>query len=154
MFRALTDDEAFTAARREQARAEYTTWNLVLNHFERATKVIDAADQAPISKQHGRSNVVLDMARLLVMSEQRVWGILHDAQNLRDRAPRVWSAFRAGSIDAAKAAAIAGTVERLQTTEAMRAVDHSAVDYADTHTVAELRPWLRRLRARLEPDKV
>ncbi len=154
MFRALTDDEAFIAARREQARAEYATWNLVLNHFERAVKVIESSDQAPISKQHGRSNVVLDMARLLVVSEQRVWGILHDARTLRDRTPRVWSAFRAGSIDAAKAAAIAATVEKLQTTEARRAVDHSAVDYAKTHTVAELRPWLRRLRARLEPQKV
>ncbi|MET1132587.1 MAG: DUF222 domain-containing protein [Aeromicrobium sp.] len=153
-FTARTDDEAFADVRREQGRAEYATWNLVLNHFERATKLIDAADQAPVSKQHGRSAVVLDIAQRLAISEQRAWGILHEARILRDRTPRVWATFRVGRIDAAKAGTIAATVERLQTPEAVEAIDRGAVDYAETHTVGELRSWLRRLRARLEPQQV
>jgi hypothetical protein len=154
MLRARTDDEAFADVRREQARAEYATWNLILGHFERATKLVDAADQPSISKQHGRSAVVLDMAQQLAISEQRAWGILHDARTLRDSTPRVWATFRVGRIDAAKAGAIAATVERLRTAEAVAAVDASAVDYVETHTVGELRSWLRRLRARLEPEAV
>ncbi|MBA4608503.1 DUF222 domain-containing protein [Aeromicrobium sp. Marseille-Q0843] len=154
MFRARTDDEAFADVRREQARAEYATWNLVLNHFERATKLVDAADQAPVSKQHGRSAVVLDMAQQLAISEQRTWGILHEARTLRDRTPRVWATFRVGRIDAAKAGTIAALVEKLRTPEAVAAVDHAAVEYAESHTLGELRSWLRRLRARLEPEQV
>lgn len=154
MLRARTDDEAFADVRREQARAEYATWNLVLQHFERATRLVDAADQPSISKQHGRSAVVLDMAQHLAISEQRAWGILHDARTLRDQTPRVWATFRVGRIDAAKAGAIAATVERLRAAEAVAAVDASAVAYAETHTVGELRSWLRRLRARFEPDEV
>src|SRR5690606_11900294 len=71
----------------------------------------------------------------------------------RSRTPAVWEAFRAGDVDGIRVTAIARTAELLQTPAALRELDDTAPGYAATHTVAELRAWLRRLRARLEPEE-
>ena len=52
-----------------------------------------------------------------------------------------------------RVSAIAATVEKLETPESWETLEKAAPDYAATHTVAELRAWLRRLRARLEPEQ-
>src|SRR5690606_33113662 len=85
-------------------------------------------------------------------TERAIWAIVFQAETIRERTPAVWDAFRAGDLDAARVRAIADTAERLQTTEALAKLEHTAPEYARTHTVAELRSWLRRLRARLEPE--
>lgn len=88
------------------------------------------------------------------MTENRIWGIVNDARTVRDRAPRVWIAFGDGSLDAARVSRIASTIDVLTSTTSVEALDASVVAYATTHTLGELRAWLRRLQARLEPDEL
>jgi len=140
-------------AARAQARAEFATRSMVLTAHEHGTRDVDAEDVPAIAKELGRRAVTLDLAQALRVTENRVWGMVRDAAALRDRAPRTWIAFGDGSIDAARAAAIAATVHLLQTSSATERLDASVVAYATAHTVGELRSWLKRMRAKLEPDQ-
>lgn len=141
-------------AARAQARAEFTLWSLVLTAHESACAEVDAEDAPEIGKELGRREATLRIVQALHLTEHRVWGIVNDAATLRDRAPRAWIAFGDGSIDAARAGLIAATVDQLTTTSSVEALDASVVAYATTHAAGELRAWLRRMRARLEPDEV
>ena len=140
--------------RRARSVAEFEEWSFVLTQQERRRAEIDRLDETVLGKELARREVTLALAQALHVSEQRLWVVTHRARFLRDSAPAVWEAFRRGDIDAARAGVIAETGQRLQTSEALRAVEHTAPGYAATHTLAELRAWLRRLRARLEPATV
>jgi len=141
-------------AARAQARAEFATWSMILTAHEHGTREADAQDVPEIAKELGRRAVTLDIAQALRMTEAKVWGIVSDAARIRDRAPRVWVAFGDGSLDAARVNLIARTVGQLETTAATEALDATVVAYATTHTTGELRAWLNRMRARLEPEQV
>src|SRR5690606_37373225 len=146
--------EACEAARRQRATAEFEEWSVIVTHHSRRTAEIDRSDDIMLSTELARREVVLDLAQALRITERSVWAILFAAQTVRDRTPAVWAAFAAGDLDAARVRAIADTAERLQTPRAWTVLEHSAPEYAAGHTVAELRSWLRRLRARLEPEEV
>ncbi|MBC9225133.1 DUF222 domain-containing protein [Aeromicrobium sp. 636] len=141
-------------AARVQARAEYATWSMILAAHTLGTDEVDAQDAPPIGKELGRREVTLEIAQALHVTENRVWAIVNDARTVRDRATRVWIAFHDGSLDAARVSQIAATIDRLTATASVEALDASVVSYATTHTVGELRSWLNRMRARLEPAEV
>lgn len=142
------------AVRRARAVAEFEEWSFVLTQQERRRAEIDRLDETALGKELARREVTLALARALHVSEQQLWVITHRARFLRDRTPAAWEAFGRGDIDAARAGAIAEAGQRLQTSEALRALEHTAPGYAAFHTVTELRAWLRRLRARMEPATV
>lgn len=146
-------DRALAAVRRARAVAEFEEWDLVVGLHTRRISAIDRSDEMPLSKDLARREVTLDIAQALRVSERHVWAIVSEAEVVRERTPAVWSAFRLGDLDAARVSAIAHAAERLARRESWAKLEHSAVAYAATHTLAELRSWLRRLRARLEPDK-
>ncbi|GAA3527169.1 hypothetical protein AFL01nite_03970 [Aeromicrobium flavum] len=140
------------AVRRARAIAEFTEWHFVVTqHAERGAQ-IDRCDEIALTKELARREVTLDLAQSLHVSENTIWAMISESGVLRDRAPAVWEAFRAGDIDGVRVTAIARTAEQLQTRKALDHLERSAPEYAATHTVAELRSWLRRLRARLEPE--
>lgn len=139
-------------AARAQARAEFTLWSMILTAHESACTEVDAEDAPAIGKELGRREVTLRIAQTLHLTENRVWGIVNDAAAIRERAPRVWVAFEDGSLDAARVAQIATTIDQLASTASVEAIDASVVPYAREHTVGELRAWLNRMRARLEPE--
>ena len=140
--------------RRARAVAEHEEWDWIVAHHARRVAEIDRSDEIPLSKDLARREVVLELAQGLHVTEQTVWAMVHEASTLRGRAPRVWDSFRVGDIDGVRVSAIADTAERLRTPEALAMLEQTAPEYAATHTIAELRAWLRRLRARLEPDEV
>lgn len=144
--------DAFENARRSRAQAEFAEWSLVLTHREQELRRIDSSDEVAIGQELARREITLQIALRLHISENAVWRIIVLGEEIRDRTPQVWSAFREGVLDAQRIGVVAGTVAKLQTSAAVDAVNQSAVNYAATHTPAELRAWLRRLRARLEPD--
>ncbi|MBA4608905.1 DUF222 domain-containing protein [Aeromicrobium sp. Marseille-Q0843] len=149
--RAIT---AGDAVRRARAIAEFEEWEFAVHFHAKRTAEIDRTDEILLSKDLARRAVTLDIAQALHVSEQHVWALVHEASTLRDRAPLVWESFREGDIDAVRVSAIASTAEKLQTSEALSVLERSAPDYAASHTIAELRAWLRRFRARLEPEQV
>lgn len=145
-------DEACDAVRRARAQAEFAEWAFVANRHAAQVAKIDRTDQIVLSKELARREVTLDLAQALHVSEQAVWAIVSAVEVLRERVPAVWDAFRSGDVDAARARAIADTAERLTRRESWNLLEHSAPAYAATHTVGELRAWLRRFRARVEPQ--
>ncbi|MCL3839159.1 HNH endonuclease signature motif containing protein [Aeromicrobium duanguangcaii] len=144
---------ACDAARRRRAIADFEEWSLIVGHHDRQTAEIDRTDDLVLSKELARREVVLELAQALHVTERTIWAIVFESRTLRERTPAVWEAFRAGDLDAARVSAIADCAERLQTRAAWTMLEHSAPEYAATHTVSELRSWLRRLRARLEPEE-
>ncbi|WP_313406294.1 DUF222 domain-containing protein [Aeromicrobium sp.] len=143
---------ACEVVRRRRAIAEYEQWTVVVSHHDRRTAEIDRTDDIVLSKELARREVVLELAQALHITERAVWAIIFQSRTVRERTPSVWAAFRAGDLDAARVSAIADTAERLQTRDAWARLEHSGPEYAATHTIAELRAWLRRLRAKLEPE--
>ncbi len=148
--RAITTGDT---VRRARAMAEFEEWKFVARYHAKMVAEIDRTDEMPLSKELARREVTLDLAQALHVSESTVWAIISETEVLREKTPSVWAAFREGDIDGARVASIARTAEQLQTASALTELDESAPAYAATHTVAELRSWLRRLRARLEPDQ-
>ena len=142
------------AVRRARAVAEFEEWEFVASFHTRRTTEIDRTDEIVLSKELARREVTLELAQALHVTEHQVWAMVAEAATVRERVPGVWRAFRAGDIDAARVSAIADTAERLRTPDAWTRLEHSAPEYAATHTISELRGWLRRLRARLEPEEV
>jgi hypothetical protein len=147
-------DDAFAVIRRARAQAEFAEWNLVLTHRERELARIDTTDDVPISKELARRAITLEIAQRLRTPENAVWRIIVQGEEVRDRTPAVWESFRAGVLDARRIGLIADVVAKLHTPEALEAVDRNAAAYGAVHTPGELRAWLKRLRARLEPERL
>ncbi|MFO6453559.1 MULTISPECIES: DUF222 domain-containing protein [unclassified Aeromicrobium] len=144
---------AFDATRRARARAEFAEWELIAQHHRRRVAEIDRSDEIALSKDLARREVTLEIAQALKVTERRVWAVVFEAETLQGRTPLVWEAFRGGDLDAGRATAIADTAERLVERESWARLERSVVDYATTHTLGELRTWLRRFRARVEPEE-
>ncbi|MCK5891833.1 hypothetical protein [Aeromicrobium sp.] len=66
----------------------------------------------------------------------------------------MWTAFSRGHLDAGRVREISLTIEKLQRDDSRQRLDDEAAPYARTHTLAELRRWLRRFVARVEADLV
>jgi len=141
------------AVRRARAMAEFEEWSFVADFHAARVAEIDRSDAMPLSKELARREVTLDLAQAMHASERQVWAMVGETEILRKRVPAAWEAFAVGDIDGPRASAIADCAERLRTAEALAALEHSAPEYAATHTIAELRSWLRRLRARLDPEE-
>ena len=71
---------------------------------------------------------------------------------VRGRAPSAWSAFLAGEIDGYRVRIISDALSSLRDPRSDGIIDDRVVGYAATHTATELRAWLKRLTARLEPE--
>ncbi|MBC9225255.1 DUF222 domain-containing protein [Aeromicrobium sp. 636] len=140
------------AVRRARAIAEFEEWDFVARHHGRRVAEIDRADDIVLSKELARREVTLELAQALHVTEHQVWAMVREAATLQRKTPAIWRAFAAGDIDGVRVTAIADTADRLVTPEAWAQLEQTAPAYAATHTIAELRAWLRRLRRRLEPD--
>ncbi|WP_166376119.1 DUF222 domain-containing protein, partial [Aeromicrobium phragmitis] len=78
---------------------------------------------------------------------------LHEAETARDDLPAVWAAFGNGQLDAARVSIIAAGAWKLTEERSVKKLDRQVVAYAATHTTGELRQWMRRFIARVEPDE-
>ena len=144
---------ALDAARRARAVAEFEEWKLIAAHHRRRVAEIDRSDEIVLGKELARREVTLEIAQALKITEHRVWAIVFEAETLRERTTLVWDAFRLGDVDAPRASAIADSAERLVLRESWAKLETTVLDYATTHTISELRAWLRRFRARIEPEE-
>jgi hypothetical protein len=105
-----------------------------------------------LQRQLETAAIALDIAAATAMSEGRVQGRLAMADRLRQSTPQVWSAFRDGRLDLERVREIARTVDLLERAESHSRLDQKVVAYAESHTPAELRRWLRRFVERVETD--
>ena len=137
---------------RERVRCEWREWDAVASHVDSEEARVRADDSHPLLRDVELSFVTADLARALHWSEGQVQHRVAQARRVRDCTPAVWAAFADGRVDGGKAREIAGAVERLERAESVARLDAQVVAYAERHTTAELRRWLKIFVARVESD--
>ncbi|MVA76570.1 DUF222 domain-containing protein [Auraticoccus sp. F435] len=142
-----------TRARRAAARAEFVLWCEVLRFLDEARAELEATDPSPHRGATGSGCAVLDVAQTLGLSELAVEVVESVARGVRRRLPALWRAFGRGDVDAQRVRTISQVLDRAESDALVELLDGRAVDYAASHTAAELRVWLRRWHARLEPGQ-
>ena len=112
------------------------------------------ADQVESSLrgQVEKGMVPLTIGQAMGLSEGQARMRVSIAQRVRTQTPQVWLAFGDGRVDAARVREISQTIERLKRDDSIIRLDQRVVAYAESHTVAELRAWLRRFVVRVEGD--
>lgn len=152
MTQRSTDPARLAQVSRARARAEFAEWAAVIAFHQESRADIDLSDQPAMVKRMEVNAIAMEIADALVMSEGSVYRILSQGSAVAHRAPMTWLAFGRGDLDAGKISEIAHAVDALKLEESWDALDANAGRYAATHTRAELRAWLKRLVARLEPE--
>ena len=147
-----TPTDGLSVVARARARAEHAEWAALLDHHETEVARIEASGVTALRALVERSAIALDVGQATGLSEGQVVSRVAAARLLHDAAPTAWTAFGEGRLDAARAREVVGALQRLERPESRARLDEQVVAYADGRTVAELRAWLRRLVARLEPD--
>ena len=149
------DDEMeagrLTELARVRARAEARETEAMIRYRDTEHRRIAESDR-PLMRQVEKAAVVLEIGQALGLSEAQVHSRLASADRVREHTPRVWLAFRDGAINEARMREISATVDILERQDSYIRLDQSAVAYATTHTVTELRRWLRRFVDRVETD--
>lgn len=140
------------SSRRARARAEWVEWQTLVDVSRELHQQIDAEPQ-PLRRLVMRSGVGLTLGNRLGLSEGQAVARVTVAERVIDRAPAVWSAFEAGRVDGARVWEISAAAGRLEQASSWQRLDQLVIDYAERHTVAELRAWLRRFVARVEPER-
>jgi hypothetical protein len=136
---------------RLQARAEAHTIQAMLDY--RDAELDRTAHVEPtLRRRIERSAIALTIGEAMNLSEAQVWHRLSVADTVRDKTPAVWDAFVDGRIDLTRVRDIASTVDTLRREESVARLDRRVVAYAEDHTGAELRQWLRRFVHRVEAD--
>ena len=136
---------------RSRARAEARETEAMIRYRDHEYDRIAGSDM-PLMRQVEKTAVVLEIGQAMGLSEAQVDGRPASADRVREHTPRVWLAFRDGTINEARVREISSTVDVLQRHESHVLLDQSVVAYAASHTVAELRRWLRRFVDRVETD--
>ncbi len=144
--------EGLTSLARERARAEAAELAAMLR-FREAELVRTAAIESPMVRLVERSAIALEIGQATGLSEGQVSARLAAADRLRERTPHTWLAFGRGTIDWARAREVAAAALVLVHPESHRRLDDTVIRYAATHTVAELRGWLKRFVARIEAEE-
>lgn len=143
--------DVLTDVARERARAEARELVAMLGYRDAEMARIDLVE-SPMRRLVERSAIATAAGEAMGLSEGQVHQRLAVADTLRDQSPITWLAFRHGRVDLARARDIARTIDQLKRAESVHRLDRRVVEYAETHTAAELRVWLRRFVQRVEAD--
>ncbi|HWV27058.1 MAG TPA: DUF222 domain-containing protein [Aeromicrobium sp.] len=148
---APTSIEVLERLERMRAIAEAEAWSAMLR-FEDEQTAAAQHEPTPIGTLIARASIPGDIGQAMGLSENQVKNRLHTARTIRSRTPRVWLAFQSGRVDTARLHHIAHTITILREPESVTQLDARVVDYACTHTTAELKRWLRDFVQRVEAD--
>ena len=143
--------DVLTDVAREQARAEARSVVAMLE-FRDAEMERIALVESPMRRLVERGAIALAIGEATGLSEGQVQHRLSFSDTVRDHSPTTWNAFTDGCIDLARVREIGHTISQLKRAESVHRLDARGVEYAETHTVAELRAWLKRFVRRVEAD--
>ncbi len=144
-MRVLTDASVW------RARAEAHEIVMMLEY--RDDEMARTAHLEPVMRrQVERSAIAMSIGEATGLSEGQVQHRLSAADTVRDQSPMTWEAFVAGRVDFTRVRDIAATIDKLRRADSIHRLDQRVIDYATTHTAAELRQWLRRFVVRVEAD--
>jgi hypothetical protein len=143
---ALDASRTVWAGEAEQARA-------VLRFVE--TRRTDALAQGLSARQveDARQVAILEVAVELHVATALISNLVSSTRTLVMDLPTVWAAHVRGEVDRAKAREIASTAWKLHAPQNLARLDETVLAYATTHTLGQLKGWLRRFLVRVEPDR-
>jgi len=126
-------------------------WNEIL---ETADQLYDELGQSDdyFRRMVERSAIPLTIGQLTGLSEGQVSSRLAAADRVRRSAPNTWTAFREGRVDGLRVREISRAVDKLKDPRSLERLDRVGLAYAESHTVSELRTWLKRFVMRVEPE--
>ncbi|HUQ00552.1 MAG TPA: DUF222 domain-containing protein [Aeromicrobium sp.] len=142
---------ALVGSTRRFAQAEFQQWNALLTAADELSGQVDAEEDY-FRRMVLRSAIPLTLGRLTGLSEGQVSSRLAVAERVRSKTPKTWAAFAEGRVDGARVREISRAVDTLKLAESHARLDRVGLVYAETHTVAELRSWVKRFVARVEPE--
>ncbi|WP_370187381.1 DUF222 domain-containing protein, partial [Aeromicrobium sp.] len=102
--------------------------------------------------EDARQVAILEVAIELHVAQGFVANLVSSTRTLVMDLPTVWAGHLHGEVDRAKAREIASTAWKLHAPENVTRLDESVLAYATTHTLGQLKGWLRRFLVRVEPD--
>ena len=143
--------DVLTDVARERARGEFRELAVMLE-FRDAEMERIALVESPMRRLVERGAIALAIGEATGLSEGQVQYRLSFADTVRDQSPTTWAAFGEGRVDLARVREIGQTISQLKRADSVHRLDHRVVEYAETHTVAELRAWLKRFVRRVEAD--
>ncbi|OSM43293.1 hypothetical protein, partial [Nesterenkonia sp. PF2B19] len=123
----------------------------LLDYQDRRAREAHAAEVDHHTRRALREAATTDTAHILGVSEQVASGMLTAARTARTTLPVTWKTYLAGIIDTARLRAITTTATTLIRAAHCEAFDSAAAGAAARMTVGELRAWLRRYTATLDP---
>ena len=97
--------------------------------------------------------MALTIGQQFGLSEGQVCGRVAVAERVMACTPGVWAAFEAGRLDERRIREISGAVMKLAEPASWARLERLVIDYAEAHTVAQLRTWLLRFVARVESER-
>jgi hypothetical protein len=144
--------DVLTDVARERARGEFRELAAMLEFRDLELQRIEAEVESAMKRFVERGAIALAIGEAMGFSEGQVQYRLSFADTVRDQSPTTWSAFADGLIDLARVREIGQTIGQLKRAESVHRLDRRVVEYAQSHTVAELRAWLKRFVRRVEAD--
>ncbi|MGQ3248312.1 MAG: DUF222 domain-containing protein [Aeromicrobium sp.] len=141
-----------TDASRVLWRAEAAQAATVLAFVDGRRSDAVAAGRSAASAEDARQVAILEVAVELEVASGFVAHLVAATRTLTADLPTVWAAHSDGELDRAKARAIASARWRLHEVASVELLDESVLPYATTHTLSQLKGWLRRFVTRVEAD--
>ncbi len=124
----------------------------MLEYAVRLEAEYNAAETTEFARQANIATIALEIGSATGLSEHQVHRRLTAAERVRCNAPQTWLAFESGRIDALRVLVISDGIDKLTRDDSIVLLDQRVVAYAESHTLTELRRWLKRFIARVEAD--
>lgn len=142
------------ASRFRQAglRAEAAQLGCLLEFVDRKEAEAQAAQENLVERSVSRKAAMRQAAQVLGVTDRSAAGTLNAAGFARDHLPRLWGAFRAGTVDFARVRRIAQTAGRLEDQSLVARLDAEVLAHAQAKTLGEMGSWLNRRIATLDTE--
>ena len=151
--REAVDESRLTELTHARAKSEAAEWAAMLEYAVRLEAEYNSAETTEFARQANVATIALEIGAATGLSEHQVHRRLSAAERVRGRAPQSWLAFKAGRIDASRVLVISDAIDKLKREASIVRLDQRVVVYAESHTLTELRRWLKRFIARVEADQ-
>lgn len=93
-----------------------------------------------------------ELSQVVLQAPRSVQCRLAAYRRVRSRLPLTWGAHLAGKIDGYRVQLIASAVDKLRDNHSVIELDYRIGSYASSHTPAQVKGWLSRFVARIEPE--
>jgi hypothetical protein len=149
----LSDEtqDRLVEASRARARAEWVQWDALVRAAAELHAQIDG-EECYTRRLVYRSAVAATLAVKCGLSKGQVEARLALAQRVKEATPAIWEAFEEGRIDEARVRELSSAILKLKRPRSLERLQHVGLAYAEKHDVSELRSWVKRFVARIEPE--